>query len=205
MKFRRCGRIGEVPFPPLRTANRFGFRLESPPTADTVKERLKIWLSVGTIRRESGPTSDVMRVVQRPTFKLLQAPIGRAGKVSVRRCGRIGKVSCPPLRKQKTSAGRSKRTADAAREKACRSEGKTFRGPPLRKAGTSRGAVVAAAKMNRPPDSKRLPTADQGYSRQPIRRRREWNRSRFGGRKNGGRADLAEGRMVEEPILRKAG
>jgi len=121
--------------------------------------------------------------------------------------GRFEALCEPPLRKRKTSAGRSKRTVDAAREKARRSEGKTFRGPPLRKAGTSKGAAVAAAKMNRPPDSKRLPTADQGYSRQPIRRRREWNRSRFGGRENGGgadsagvlmlpRADTAEGRIV---------
>ena len=132
--------------------------------------------------------------------------------------GRFEALCEPPLRKRKTSVGRSKRTVDAAREKARRSEGKTFRGPPFRKAGTSGGAVVAAAKMNRPPDSKRLPTADQGYSRQPIRRRREWNRSRyggrlelpgsrFGGRKNGGgadsagvlmlpRADSAEGTMV---------
>ena len=135
-----------------------------------------------------------------------------------RHCGRFGAFERPPLRKRKASAGRSKRTADAAREKACRSEGKTFCGPPLRKAGTSGGAAVAAAKMNRPPDSKRLPTADQGYSRQPIRRRREWNRSRYGGRlelpgsryggrENGGgadtagvlmlpRADTAEGRIV---------
>ena len=33
----RCGRIGEVSHPSLRMANRFGFRLERPPTADTGK------------------------------------------------------------------------------------------------------------------------------------------------------------------------
>ena len=42
----------------------------------------------------------------------------------------------------------------------------------------------------------RLPTADQGYSRQPIRWRREWNWSRYGGREIGWRADTAEGTMV---------
>ena len=57
-----------------------------------------------------------------------------------------------------------------------------------------RGATVAAAKMNRPPDSK-------GF-RQPIRDTAD---SRFGGGENGKGADTAEERMEPEPTLRKEG
>ena len=62
----------------------------------------------------------------------------------------------------------------------------------MRKVGTSGGAAVAAAQMNRPPDSK-------GF-RQPIR---DTAVSRFGGGENGKGADTAEERMEPEPIRRK--
>ena len=131
--------------------------------------------------------------------------------------GRFEALCEPPLRKRKTSAGRSKRIVDAAREKARRSEGKTFRGTPLRKAGTSKGAAVAAAKMNRPPDSKRAsdrrsgiqPTADSAEERmepEPIRRKGEWWRSRFSGCADAsesrycGRQDSFGGRFQLDPL-----
>ena len=67
------------------------------------------------------------------------------------------------------------RGADVAEER-------MLRRLPLRKVGTSGGAAIAAAQMNRPPDSK-------GF-RRPIR---DTTDNRFSGGENGTGADTAEG------------
>ena len=107
--------------------------------------------------------------------------VGPLKKVGVRRCGRFGKVSGPPLRMAKQSRVRSETRptpdVESSSKEERTSEGWSFR-----------GAAVAEGLEH-------LESRRCGRLRVP--------RSRFGGRQNGQGADSAEDRIVREPIRRR--
>ena len=130
-----------------------------------------------------------------PTFKLLEAPIGRVGEVGVRRCGQSGKVSRPPLRMANRLGFRLERLPTAAV-----AEGRSFRGAAVRKGWNTRRAAVAEGRSFRGANS-----AEDRKVREPIRRRKEWERSRRCGWEIEVGADVAAGRSKWEPIQRLRG
>ena len=98
----------------------------------------------------------------------------RCGKFVQEKSGRFGTPGEPIRRKGDWLESRYVGRIEASK------------GPPLRMGRTSEGADVAAGRV----------------MCEPTLRLADWLESRFGGRENGGRADSAEGRMVEESIQR---